>query len=105
MAKWLQKEAHQLDIDLVANHPGFQSPGVKLPPILVGHYPKVPIPEKKTILIYGHYDVQPASIEDGWEADPFTVVEKPDGKMVGRGITDDKGPVIGWLNAIEAYQA
>lgn len=59
----------------------------------------------KTILVYGHYDVQPANKEDGWESDPFTVTEHPDGKLVARGITDDKGPVVAWFNAIQAYQA
>lgn len=40
--------------------------------------------------------------EDGWSTDPFKLVEK-DGKLFGRGATDDKGPVIAWLNAIEAF--
>lgn len=65
----------------------------------------VTILPKKTILVYGHYDVQPANKEDGWESDPFTVTEHPDGKLVARGITDDKGPVVAWFNAIQAYQA
>lgn len=42
--------------------------------------------------------------EDGWDTEPFELVEK-DGKLFGRGSTDDKGPVIGWVHAIEAYQA
>ena len=49
-------------------------------------------------------DVQPALVEDGWATDPFKLIEK-DGKLWGRGSTDDKGPVLGWINAIEAYQA
>src|SRR5258706_4814199 len=44
----------------------------------------------ETCLIYGHYDVQPASKEDGWDNDPFEVIEK-NGKLFGRGIMDDKG--------------
>ena len=40
---------------------------------------------------------------DGWDTDPFVLTEK-DGKMFGRGSTDDKGPVLGWVNVIESYQ-
>jgi len=60
-------------------------------------------PAKKTVLIYGHLDVQPAKLEDGWDTEPFKLVEK-DGKLFGRGSTDDKGPVLGWLHVIEAFQ-
>ncbi len=42
------------------------------------------------VLIYGHYDVQPASKSDGWATEPFEL-EEIDGKMYGRGATDDKG--------------
>lgn len=58
----------------------------------------------KTVCVYGHLDVQPASIEDGWDTDPFVLTEK-DGKLYGRGSTDDKGPALSWLWIIEAYQA
>ncbi|CAM9219802.1 unnamed protein product, partial [Lampetra fluviatilis] len=57
----------------------------------------------KTVIIYGHLDVQPARLDDGWDTEPFTLTEK-DGKLYGRGSTDDKGPVLGWLNVIEAFQ-
>nr|XP_014340893.1 PREDICTED: cytosolic non-specific dipeptidase isoform X2 [Latimeria chalumnae] len=74
---------------------------IPLPPILLGRLGSDP--GKKTVCIYGHLDVQPASMEDGWDTEPFTLVEK-DGKLYGRGSTDDKGPVLAWLNCIEAYQ-
>uniref|UniRef100_A0A915D4H9 Peptidase M20 dimerisation domain-containing protein n=1 Tax=Ditylenchus dipsaci TaxID=166011 RepID=A0A915D4H9_9BILA len=60
--------------------------------------------DQKTLLVYGHLDVQPAHIDDGWNSEPFKLTIK-DGKMYGRGSTDDKGPVIGWLNAIEVMQS
>lgn len=41
--------------------------------------------------------------EDGWDTDPFVLTEK-DGKLYGRGSSDDKGPVIGWIHAVEAFQ-
>lgn len=59
--------------------------------------------EKKTLCIYGHLDVQPAERSDGWDTDPFELITKGD-EMFGRGSTDDKGPVLGWLNVIEAFQ-
>uniref|UniRef100_UPI00398F5B77 cytosolic non-specific dipeptidase n=1 Tax=Pristiophorus japonicus TaxID=55135 RepID=UPI00398F5B77 len=74
---------------------------IPLPPILLATLGNDP--GKKTVCIYGHLDVQPAQIEDGWDTEPFTLVEK-DGKLYGRGSTDDKGPVLAWLNCIEALQ-
>ncbi|XP_077886001.1 cytosolic non-specific dipeptidase isoform X2 [Ictidomys tridecemlineatus] len=74
---------------------------IPLPPILLGKLGSDP--QKKTVCVYGHLDVQPASLEDGWDSEPFTLTER-DGKLYGRGSTDDKGPVAGWMNALEAYQ-
>lgn len=67
----------------------------------MGHLGKDP--KKKTVLIYGHLDVQPASRTDGWDTEPFSFVNI-DGKLFGRGSSDDKGPSVGWLNALEAYK-
>ena len=50
-------------------------------------------PELETVLIYGHYDVQPASTEDGWITDPFQVTESG-GRLYGRGTADNKGQVL-----------
>lgn len=49
--------------------------------------------DAETILIYGHYDVQPADMSDGWESDPFELDER-DGKLFGRGTVDNKGQVL-----------
>lgn len=45
-------------------------------------------------------------MEDGWKYPPFELTRDPDGsgKLYGRGSTDDKGPVLGWLNVLEAHQ-
>lgn len=61
---------------------------------------------QKTLLVYGHYDVQPALKEDGWLYPPFELTRDPKGtgKLYGRGSTDDKGPVMGWLNVLEAHK-
>ncbi len=45
-----------------------------MPPIILGRLGSDP--GKKTVCIYGHLDVQPANIEDGWDTEPFTLVEK-----------------------------
>lgn len=50
---------------------------IPLPPIILGRLGSDP--GKKTVCIYGHLDVQPATIDDGWDTEPFTLVEK-DGK-------------------------
>lgn len=47
--------------------------------------------------------MQPALLEDGWDSEPFVLTER-DGKLFGRGSTDDKGPVLCWLHAIEGFQ-
>lgn len=53
--------------------------------------------------VYCHLDVQPALLSDGWDSEPFVLIEK-DGKLYGRGAADDKGPLVCWIHAIEGYQ-
>ena len=57
-------------------------------------------PGQPTALFYGHFDVQPA-VAEKWDTDPFKA-EIKDGKMFGRGATDDKGPNIAFLSVLEA---
>lgn len=73
-----------------------------LPPVLLGQLGNDS--KKKTLCIYGHLDVQPAAKSDGWDSEPFVLTEK-NGKLYGRGSSDDKGPVLGWLHAIQAFKA
>ncbi|KAI9849886.1 MAG: hypothetical protein M1837_000100 [Sclerophora amabilis] len=75
---------------------------LELPPVVIARYGRDK--SKKTILVYGHYDVQPALKDDGWATEPFELSVDDKGRMYGRGSTDDKGPVLGWLNVIEAHQ-
>jgi acetylornithine deacetylase/succinyl-diaminopimelate desuccinylase-like protein len=58
--------------------------------------------DKPTVLVYGHYDVVPAAIEDGWDTPPFEPVVK-DGKIFARGATDDKGQLLIHVKALESY--
>ncbi|MBP7591141.1 MAG: dipeptidase [Chloroflexi bacterium] len=59
-------------------------------------------PDKPTVLVYGHYDVVPAEMADGWLTPPFEPVEK-DGKIYARGATDDKGQLFIHVKALESY--
>lgn len=41
---------------------------------------------------------------DGWNTEPFTLfVDEKTGRLIGRGATDDKGPVLGWINVLQAH--
>ncbi|MFA9288315.1 MAG: M20/M25/M40 family metallo-hydrolase [Weeksellaceae bacterium] len=55
---------------------------------------------KKTIGIYGHYDVQPEDPVAEWKSKPFVLTERGD-KLYGRGVADDKGHVMQNIAAIE----
>jgi acetylornithine deacetylase/succinyl-diaminopimelate desuccinylase-like protein len=57
-------------------------------------YGEMPGPEgAPTVLLYAHYDVQPAPVEAGWDTDPWTA-EIKNGRLYGRGAADDKSGVI-----------
>jgi acetylornithine deacetylase/succinyl-diaminopimelate desuccinylase-like protein len=59
-------------------------------------------PGKPTVLIYGHYDVQPVDPVELWTSPPFEGTVR-DGKIFGRGAVDDKGQVVMHLAAIDAH--
>jgi succinyl-diaminopimelate desuccinylase len=59
-------------------------------------------PSAPTLLIYGHYDVQPADPLDLWDSPPFEPVVR-DGKIFARGANDDKGQLFTHLMAVDAY--
>ncbi len=58
--------------------------------------------DKPTVVIYGHYDVQPTDPIELWESDPFAT-EIRDGKLFGRGSSDMKGQVMASIHAVEAW--
>jgi acetylornithine deacetylase/succinyl-diaminopimelate desuccinylase-like protein len=58
--------------------------------------------ERPTILIYGHYDVQPADPLSEWRTPPFQPVVR-DNNLYGRGASDDKGQLFAHVKALEAY--
>jgi len=55
----------------------------------------------KTLLFYNHYDVQPPEPLDLWESPPFEPSLR-EGKLYGRGVSDDKGHIVSRLHAIDA---
>ncbi len=59
---------------------------------------------KPTVLFYGHYDVQPAELADGWDHEPFEPKEK-DGFLYARGAADDKGQFFIHVKAVESILA
>jgi acetylornithine deacetylase/succinyl-diaminopimelate desuccinylase-like protein len=61
-----------------------------------------PEPGKQTVLIYGHYDVQPPDPLHEWRSPPFEPVVSS-GNLYGRGACDDKGQMFAHIKAIEAY--
>ncbi len=83
---------HGFHVDVVRNKAG-------KPVVLAEHTPRGK-KEKKTLLFYNHYDVQPAEPLDMWRSNPFELVER-DGRLFGRGVADDKGDIISRLYAVK----
>jgi acetylornithine deacetylase/succinyl-diaminopimelate desuccinylase-like protein len=69
-------------------------------PVVLGEW--LGAPGAPTILVYGHYDVQPPGDEAEWESPPFSPTVR-DGRIYARGATDDKGPMLVPLKVAEAY--
>src|SRR3954471_6683864 len=70
------------------------------PPI----YGVIPGPEgSPTVVIYAHYDVQPAPPEQGWTSDPWTPTTKADGRIYGRGAADDISGLIAHLGTLRLF--
>lgn len=69
-------------------------------PIVYGEYLHAG-KDKPTVLIYGHYDVQPPDPLDLWESEPFNPTVK-DGKVYARGSADDKGQAYIHVKSVES---
>ncbi|MCB0042336.1 MAG: dipeptidase [Caldilinea sp.] len=95
MAEWLAAHMQSLGLEKVAV---METAGH---PVVYGEWLGAG-PDKPTVLVYGHYDVVPAEMADGWESDPWEPVVK-EGKVYARGATDDKGQLFIHVKALESY--
>ncbi|WP_270934664.1 M20/M25/M40 family metallo-hydrolase [Falsiroseomonas oryzae] len=61
-------------------------------------------PDAPTLLVYGHYDVQPPDPVDAWTSPPFGLTAR-NGRLHARGVSDDKGPSLLAMEVLGAYLA
>lgn len=93
-ANWFAERTRELGMDVQVH----QTAGH---PIVVAEWRQAG-PAAPTVLIYGHYDVQPAEPLDLWSSPPFEPSVR-DGRIYARGSVDDKGQIYLQVKAIEAH--
>ena len=71
-------------------------------PVVYGEW--LGAPGAPTLLVYGHYDVQPADPLDQWSSEPFRP-EVRSGRLYGRGVSDNKGPMLIPIKVAQAFFA
>ncbi len=91
-AAWLAAHMKDIGVENVGIYP------TQGHPIVVGH--KMVDPALPTVLVYGHYDVQPPDPYDLWASPPFEPVIR-EGRIYARGASDDKGQLFIHLKAFE----
>lgn len=92
-AEWLAETLKKAGLEHVEIHPTAGHP------IVTADY--LHAPGKPTVLVYGHYDVQPVDPLHLWETPPFEPTIRVD-KLFARGATDDKGQIFLHIKAVEA---
>lgn len=92
-AEWTADALKKIGMDHVQIHP------TKGHPVVYGEWMKAE--GKPTVLVYGHYDVQPVDPLHLWDSPPFEA-EIRDEKIYARGASDDKGQTFMHIKAIEA---
>ncbi len=93
-AEFLINQLNEIGLDKVTLHE------TKGHPIITAE--KCPHDEKPTVLIYGHYDVQPSDPDQLWETPAFEPTVK-NGRVYARGASDDKGQSFTHVKSLEAY--
>lgn len=94
-AHFLINQLEDLELDTVKK---FETPGN---PIVYAEYS--PHDDKPTVLIYGHYDVQPSDPDELWNTPPFEPTVR-DGNIYARGSSDDKGQSYTHIKAVESFR-
>jgi acetylornithine deacetylase/succinyl-diaminopimelate desuccinylase-like protein len=61
-------------------------------------------PDVPTLLVYGHYDVQPPDPAEAWHSPPFALTSR-NGRLHARGVSDDKGPMLLAVETLGAFLA
>jgi acetylornithine deacetylase/succinyl-diaminopimelate desuccinylase-like protein len=89
--QWLQQKLTDMGLSTELH----ETPGH---PVVVAH--NAHLEGRKTVLIYGHYDVQPVDPLELWDTPPFEPVLK-DGRIWGRGSTDNKGQMMAHVLGVE----
>jgi acetylornithine deacetylase/succinyl-diaminopimelate desuccinylase-like protein len=95
-AEWIAGKMRAMGFENVALMPTARHP------VVYGEWLKAGA-NAPTLLLYGHYDVQPVDPIDEWESDPFQPELRND-NLYARGASDMKGQLIAHLKAIEALQ-
>ena len=95
-AEFVRQKLEEAGVDTVEIH---ETPGH---PIVYAE--KMIDPDAPTVLVYGHYDVQPADPLELWDSPPFEP-EIRNGKIYARGACDDKGQMYMHIKALETMQA
>jgi len=98
-ALWLAAELRSIGFDAAVRETSGH-------PMVTGHA-KAERPDVPHLLFYGHYDVQPPDPLDLWESPPFEprIVDAPTGKRIaGRGVADDKGQLMTFVEACRAFK-
>ncbi|NUP44704.1 MAG: M20/M25/M40 family metallo-hydrolase [Streptomyces sp.] len=98
------ERAHDLVVELLRDAGAGRIERLDLPgtaPVVFAEVPP-PAPDAPTVLLYGHYDVQPPGDESLWLSPPFTPTPV-EGGLRARGIADDKSNVIAHIGVLRAY--
>lgn len=102
--KWIEELGGRSEKVLVGFQELDDGQRFDLPPVILAEFHHGPARNAKpTVLIYGHYDVPHPGAPDAWSSDPFQLTEK-EGTLFARGVTNNKGPILAWLWAVEIFR-